>query len=58
MSVEVEHEKCMRCGACVGTCPEDSLFLKEFCLEVYDSCIECGLCVKVCPVEALELGGE
>ncbi|MBS3816563.1 MAG: 4Fe-4S binding protein [Candidatus Thermoplasmatota archaeon] len=57
MSVEVNFEKCMHCGACVGACPENALFLNDVALEVNENCIECGLCVKGCPVQALSLGG-
>ncbi len=58
MSLDIDYERCMHCGACVGSCPEDSLFLREFLLEVDESCIECGTCVKACPVKALKLGGD
>ncbi len=58
MSVEVDFDKCMHCAACVGICPEDSLFLNECMLEVDDSCTECGICVRACPVSALKLRGE
>ena len=58
MSVDIDHDRCMHCGACVGTCPQDSLFLKEFILEVDDTCIECGICVKMCPTETLGLRGD
>jgi len=58
MSLNIDYERCMHCGACVGSCPKDSLFLKEFILEVDESCIECGTCVKACPVKALKLRGD
>lgn len=58
MSVEVDPEKCMHCAACVGTCPENALFLNNVTLEVNEDCTECGLCVTVCPVQALSLGGD
>ncbi|MFP4001341.1 MAG: 4Fe-4S binding protein [Thermoplasmata archaeon] len=58
MSVEINHERCMHCGGCVGTCPQNSLFLKEFILEVDESCNECGICVKMCPTKSLEIRGD
>ncbi len=58
MSLEINHDRCMHCGACVGVCPEDSLFLNDLMLEVDESCTECGICVKTCPVNALELRGD
>ncbi len=58
MKPELDDEKCMRCGACVGTCPVNAIFLKEFTLDISDECIECELCVKACPVHALEFIGD
>lgn len=55
MSIKIKHDLCMHCGACVGTCPENLLFLDDLVLEVNEGCIECELCVKACPVGALEL---
>lgn len=53
--IQVDVSKCMHCGACVGTCPVNAMFLNDATLEVYDNCIDCGLCVKVCPVAALTM---
>ncbi len=58
MSLEINDDKCMHCGACVGSCPENSLFLREFILEVDESYIECGTCVRACPIDALKLRGD
>ncbi len=58
MTVNIDHERCMHCGGCVGICPENSLFLKEFILEVDETCIDCGICVKMCPTETLGLRGD
>lgn len=58
MKPEVEDEKCMRCGACVGTCPFNAIFLKEFTIDINDDCTECGMCVKVCPIDALDMRGD
>ena len=55
MKPEVNYDKCMHCGACVGTCPVNAIFLKESTLEINDDCTECGLCVKTCPIQALEM---
>ncbi len=58
MSLEMDMDKCMHCGACVGSCPENVLFLNDLVLEVNEGCIECEVCVKACPVGALELSGD
>ncbi len=58
MKPDVDQEKCMHCGACVGTCPENAMFLKEYIVEINDECTGCGLCVNTCPVGALEMRGD
>ncbi len=51
----VSIEKCMHCGACVGSCPENAIYLNEVILEFGTKCSRCGRCVKVCPVGALTM---
>ncbi len=58
MSVEVDMEKCMHCGACAGTCPVNAIFLNDLLPEIGSDCTECELCIKACPVSALSLRGE
>jgi ferredoxin len=50
--------KCLHCGLCVGSCPQNAIFLNEVRLEFNDDCIECGLCSRICPVGALTPGGK
>lgn len=51
----VAIERCHHCGACVGTCPRNAIYLNDVLLEFNDNCNRCGTCVKVCPVGALKL---
>jgi ferredoxin len=47
---------CHACGACVGICPTNALFLFDMTLRVNDElCSQCGQCVKTCPVGALSI---
>jgi len=46
----------MHCGACVGTCPVNCMFLYE--MKIEGRCIICVLCGKVCPVGAITLRSE
>lgn len=55
MAITVDQSICMRCGACVGCCPVNAMFLEEFLVTVNDECIDCGLCTRCCPVGALEM---
>lgn len=48
-------DKCMHCGACVGTCPQNAIYLNDVVLSFNENCNKCGLCVKTCPVGALQL---
>jgi L-aspartate semialdehyde sulfurtransferase ferredoxin len=53
--MKVNIDKCMHCGACVGTCPQNAIYLNDVVLTFNDKCNRCGLCVKTCPVGALQL---
>ncbi len=50
----VDIELCMHCGACVGTCPKNSIFLNEVVITFDETCNQCGMCVRVCPVGAID----
>jgi len=55
--MHIDNSICLHCGACVGTCPENCLYLHETStIELQDGCTECGLCEMVCPVGAITLG--
>jgi NAD-dependent dihydropyrimidine dehydrogenase PreA subunit len=56
--VVVDNDICLHCGACVGTCPSNSLFLHESAIAFLPSCTECGVCVLVCPVGAIDADAE
>jgi len=45
---------CMHCGACVGTCPTNSIFMHETLNTFDDNCTQCGLCARVCAVGAID----
>lgn len=51
--------KCIGCGACVGICPENALFMEDNGNIVTDNslCTLCGKCAKVCPTNAIEMSG-
>ncbi len=55
MSVVIDKETCVGCGACVPTCPVDALEMVDDKADVNDECIECGTCLDACPVEAISL---
>ena len=51
----IDADKCIRCGKCVDTCPEDVYFgskKKEIPNVTYpQECAYCNACVEECPVE-------
>jgi thioredoxin 1 len=52
----VDEERCLCCGVCVMTCPEQAISLLEALTIDPDRCNGCGTCVEVCPTEAISLG--
>jgi len=51
--ITVDRDRCCHCGACVGVCPPDALWLREVIIEVNEKCTGCGLCIKICPAGAI-----
>lgn len=66
VSILVDKNKCIKCGACVNLC---STYLK-FCENGYPcartnddeenlfGCLQCGNCMMICPKDAIEVVGE
>ncbi|MDO9547248.1 MAG: 4Fe-4S binding protein [Pelolinea sp.] len=51
----IEVEKCILCGLCVETCPEDVLALEadELAFANPDQCTMCAECEGICPEGAV-----
>jgi len=52
--IAIDLQLCMHCGACVGTCPNNALFLHDLTVGANEKCKGCGTCTLVCPVGAIE----
>ncbi len=53
--IKTDPELCLRCGGCVGVCPQDALSLSENGISCSEKCTSCRICVNFCPVGAIEL---
>lgn len=54
--LEVDHDACLKCGACVQRCPLFAITMDEAEGPVVNNvCVRCGQCATVCPVEARKL---
>ena len=58
MKMKVNTDLCMHCGACVGLCPQNAIYLDDVKIEFNDDCISCGKCRKACPVGAIRWDDE
>lgn len=46
-------DKCIKCGACIGSCPVEAISMNDGKVVIDPKkCISCGTCFAVCPVEA------
>jgi len=55
-TLAINHNLCLACGACVGVCFFNALYLANHFLKVNQSACEgCRFCEKTCPVDALSL---
>ena len=51
----VNKDKCISCGACMGTCPANAIsFVDDKAFIDQEKCAQCGMCKDACPVEAIE----
>ncbi|MDR1849763.1 MAG: ferredoxin family protein [Zoogloeaceae bacterium] len=57
MSIEIDREKCVGCGSCVGICPGGLIRLddEKACIPQPERCWGCASCVKECSEEAIAL---
>ncbi len=56
VSVGIDGEKCIGCGACVAVCPSQTLSLKDGIAVVRGSeSLSCGHCEAVCPQAAISV---
>jgi NAD-dependent dihydropyrimidine dehydrogenase PreA subunit len=56
-SIEVDRDRCTRCGTCVEICPLDNLRLGNdgFPFVKYDQCWSCEACELECPEKAIKV---
>ncbi|MFO7813852.1 MAG: DUF362 domain-containing protein [Pelovirga sp.] len=51
---QVDHQRCVRCHACVKHCPPHAMAIEKNRLNInYDLCIRCFCCQELCPHAAL-----
>jgi ferredoxin len=53
--VQVNPELCHFCGACVGACPVNIIYLQGSDLLIGENCTHCERCIPACPFGALSL---
>ena len=54
--IEINSEKCIKCGICIDACPTRALVMGENGPEAGppQNCNKCGHCVAICPQEAID----
>jgi uncharacterized protein (DUF362 family)/Pyruvate/2-oxoacid:ferredoxin oxidoreductase delta subunit len=56
--VTVNHDLCTLCRACIATCPEDAISIKDGKLHIdTNKCVRCLCCIEACPESALRYSG-
>ncbi len=53
---EIIKGRCVLCGACVDSCPADTIYPEEKSVKIdYEDCIRCFCCQEVCQYEAVRI---
>lgn len=55
VTLELNEEKCVKCGMCLIVCPHAVFRMnaKNVVIENRDACMECGACAQNCPTDAI-----
>lgn len=52
----VDPHKCIRCDACVRTCPVSNIYIKDGRIRFHSRCQMCMRCSMLCPENAIRIG--
>lgn len=56
LHIESSGQLCIYCGACVGVCPLNCVYLDETRITFDEKiCTRCEICVRACPVGAIAI---
>jgi ferredoxin len=57
LSLEINAETCIGCGACVDVCPHGAIELRGRVAAIRDRglCMECGACARNCPAASISV---
>jgi len=55
--LQIDHERCTSCGACISPCPTKALkFGLDWTIELDEKkCVACRICLNACPVKAITI---
>lgn len=53
--VNINIEKCIGCGKCIGVCFPRNIFLENKKAKIKRECMKCGHCLAICPVSAIRI---
>ncbi|MCP8304628.1 MAG: 4Fe-4S binding protein [archaeon] len=56
-TLEIDHVRCISCGACVSPCPVQAISQDENWDIIFDEekCIGCRICVHACPMGVIQM---
>ena len=57
MCIQVDPDRCKKCGECVRLCPQQNITMGEKAAVMGKDCIQCLACLHGCPYQAITVRG-
>lgn len=52
----IDQDQCVRCGSCIGNCPNRAIIRRGDSVIITSMCNDCGICKQHCALNAISLG--
>ncbi|MEI6128190.1 MAG: DUF169 domain-containing protein [Pseudomonadota bacterium] len=54
----IDQNQCVKCGACIGNCPNRAIIRRRDSVIITGMCSDCGICMQHCGLNAISRGAD